>query len=400
MKLTKRVVDAASAKPKRYWLWDDQVRGFGCRVTPSGRRSYYVKYRTLSGTQRRLKLGDHGVLPLKRAREQATALLAAARRGEDPAHERKQGRVAPTVAELGARFLQEHARPHKKPSSVAMDESNLANHLIPRLGTRKVAEVTHSEVVGFHQAIGKKAPGAANRVLALLSKMMNLAEKWGLRDPGSNPCRHVVKFKEKKVERYVSPEEYVRLEQVISENEASGKLAPVGALALRLLMHSGCRLGEVLGLQHRDVNFVAGELILRDAKAGGRRVPLGENALAYLGAWVERSPPRTPETWLLPRPGRACTPICSGWMWGRWRWLRRDAQLPDLRVHDLRHGFASVGAEQGLSLLQIGALLGHKTPATTARYAHLVNEPLRRAAQTVSGAITDRLLSAPPKRNC
>lgn len=390
MKLTKRVVEAAPAEEKRYWLWDDQLRGFGCRVSHSGRKTYYVKYRTLSGTQRRLKLGDHGVVPLKRARDQAVEVLAAARRGEDPAQDRATGRRSPTVADLSERFLQEHARPHKKPSSVRMDEMNLTNHLLPRLGTRKVSELSRSEVTRMHQAIGAKAPGAANRVLALVSKMMNLAEKWGLRESGSNPCRHVTKFKEKNIERYVTPTEYTRLAQVFTESEASGKLPTVGAVAFRLLMMTGCRLGEVLGLQWRDVDLERGELILRDSKTGGRRVPLGKEAVDLLRPSPAQSKTNAPLAWVFPWPNRPADHLSSSWMWTRWTWIRKAADVPDLRIHDLRHGFASVGAEQGLSLLQIGALLGHKTPATTARYAHLLNDPLRRAAQVVSGGIAQR----------
>jgi integrase len=392
MALTQRVVEGARPSADRYWLWDDQVRGFGCRITSTGRRTYYVKYRTLTGTQRRMKLGDHGILCLRQARDQAKAILAAVRRGEDPAQARQEGRAAPTVAELGKRFLREHARVHKKPSSVRMDEKNLERHVLPRLGARKVAEVSHAEIVRLHQSIGAKTPGAANRVLALLSKMFNLAEKWGLRAQSTNPCRHVTKFKERAIERYVAPEEYARLDGVIGEAERSGKLASVGALALRLLMLTGCRLGEILGLQRRDVDLDRGELILRDAKTGGRRVPLGDQAIELLRDHLATGERRS-IGWVLPRPGREAEPLTADWMWSRWRWIRRNAEVPDLRIHDLRHGFASVGAAQGLTLFEIGALLGHKTPSTTARYTHMVNDPLKRAASKVSGQIFEAGLS-------
>ncbi|MEE9386801.1 MAG: site-specific integrase [Nannocystaceae bacterium] len=386
MALTQRVVEGARPRADRYWLWDDQVKGFGCRISPAGRRTYYVKYRTLTGTQRRMKLGDHGILSLRQARDQAKETLAAVRRGEDPAHARQEGRTAPTVAELGDRFLREHARVHKKPSSVRMDETNLERHVLPRIGARKVAEVRHTEIVRLHQSIGAKTPGAANRVLALLSKMFNLAEKWGVRGPGTNPCRHVVKFKERKVERYVAPDEYARLISVIAETLGDGKLPGVGALALRLLMTTGCRLGEILGLQWRDVDLDRGELILRDAKTGGRHVPLSDHAIELLREHVATVDRRS-IGWVLPRPGREAEPLTAAWMWCRWRWIRRDAGVPDLRIHDLRHGFASVGAAQGLTLFEIGALLGHTTPATTARYTHLVNDPLKRAASKIAVSI-------------
>lgn len=387
MGLTQRVVEGARPKADRYWLWDDQVKGFGCRIAPAGRRTYYVKYRTLTSTQRLMKLGDHGILSLRQARDHAKEMLAAVRRGEDPAQARQEGRAAPVMADLGERFLREYARVHKKPSSVRMDEKNLERHILPWLGARKVAEVTHAEVARLHQRIGEKTPGAANRVLALLSKMFNLAEKWSLRRASTNPCRHVTKFKERKIERYVAASEYARLDAVIREAERTGKLAAVGALAFRLLMMTGCRLGEILALQWRDVELDRGELVLRDSKTGGRRVPLGDEPAMLLRD--HHATTRRSIGWVLPRPGREAEPLTAAWMWTRWRWLRRDAGVPDLRIQDLRHGFASVGAAQGLSLLEIGALLGHRTPATTARYTHLVNDPLKRAANKVSIGVRD-----------
>ena len=266
-----------------------------------------------------------------------------------------------------------------------MDEMNLANHVVPALGSRKVREVTHAEIVRVHQRIGTRAPGAANRVLALLSKMFNLAEKWGLRESGTNPCRRVVKYRERKIERYVAPDEYERLEAVLTAAETEGRLHPAGALAFRLLMLTGCRLGEVLALRWGDIDYDRSQLILRDGKTGSRRVQLGSNPLELLRAYRTRA---RPLGWVLPRPGREGERLTADWMWTRWRWIRRRAGVPDLRIHDLRHGFASAGAEEGMSLPMIGALLGHKSPATTARYTHLVGDPLRQAAEQVSRRIS------------
>lgn len=386
-KLTKRLIDKTKPSDERRWLWDTDVSGFGCCVHPTGRAVFYLKYRTSAGRVRKPKIGAYGDITLDQARKIARQWLAEAARGGDPSADRKASRAAPTVADLSDRYLREHARPHKKASSVRMDEINLRKHVLPALGPRKVAGLSHSDVVRLHQAVGKQAPGAANRVIALLSKMLNLAEKWGLREPGSNPCRHITKFREKKVERYLRPDEYKRLQAALRVATDENEVEPMASDLFRLVMFTGCRLGEIRELRRNDYDEHRRELILRDAKTGGRRVALADAAADVVERLLASRDGETPGGWMFPFPGRGSEPVSNGWIWYRWRFVRARAELNDLRIHDLRHAFASAAAEDGLSLTVIGKMLGHRTPATTARYAHLAEQhaAANRVASVIAG---------------
>ena len=202
-KLTKRIVEATKPGAQDIILWDTELRGFGSKVTPKGKRVYFAYYRTPEGQQRRPKIGDHDPMTCEQARNIARQWLANARAGSDVSATRKAEREAPTVADLAKRYLVEHAEPKKKPRSVASDRTLLRLHILPALGGMKAAAVSRAEVNKLHHAM-HRSPGAANRMLALLSKMFNLAEKWGLRPDGSNPCRHVEKNAERKIERYLT----------------------------------------------------------------------------------------------------------------------------------------------------------------------------------------------------
>jgi integrase len=372
-KLIKRVVDAATPRDREYFVWDDEMRGFGLRVLPSGRRIYLIQYRVGRRT-RRLKLGPHGVLTPAAARRKAAELLAEALNGGDPSADRKAAGI--TVADLGERYLREHAATKKKPSSAASDRRNLRRHVLPTLGNSPIAAVTRSDVARLHHAL-RKTPGAANRVVALLSKMMSLAEQWGLRPDGSNPCRHVQRYAERRIERFLSTAELARLGETLSELEAAGaEPAPVIA-AIRLLILTGARRSEILNLRWEDVDFERGALRLPDSKTGPKSIPLNAPALEVLAS-LERT-----SEWVLPTD-EGQGPVSLSKPWGR---IRDRAGLEDLRVHDLRHSFASVGAGAGLGLPIIGKLLGHTQPATTNRYAHLADDPVRQASEAIGSRI-------------
>ena len=284
-KITKRLVEGIEPAASDAFAWDDQLRGFGVRVKPSGLRSYLVQYRNAHGRSKRLTIGEHGRLTAEEARKQARLILAEADKGGDPAEVRMAARQAPTIAELCDRYLAEHAREHKKASSIEADERNIRNHVLPVLGPMKASAVTRLDVDRLKRAVrdGKTArrqrlgprrtlnvtggTGAANRVLALLSKMMNLAEKWGLRPDGSNPCRHVEKYKEAKRERFLSATELSRLGDVLAEAGPTTTEMPGVIVAIRLLVLTGCRLSEVLTLQWQHVDFVNSCLRLPDSKS-------------------------------------------------------------------------------------------------------------------------------------
>lgn len=392
MKLSKSAIDRATYKGtaitckngstswSRCVLWDDEVRGLGLRITPAGKKSFILLYRAGS-RQRQMTLGPYGVLTLQEARSKAQqALSLVVLHQRDPLAERQQTTTACTMKQLARRYIAEHAEPKKKAASAKTDQQMLRSYVLPKFGSRMVADISRRDMAALHHSLREK-PYVANRVLALVSKMFNLAEQWGLRPDGSNPCRHVEKFKEKPRERYLSSEEMIRLTQALSRAEQSGIESVHALAAVRLLILTGCRLREILHLRWRDVDFEHGRLHLPDSKTGAKTVFLASAAVAILSEiprtagnpWVIEG--RKPNTHLsnLHRP---------------WNRLCQGADLSDVRIHDLRHSFAAVGAGLGLSLHMIGELLGHSQPRTTARYAHLAADPMHDAADQIGNRLS------------
>ncbi len=377
-KLTNRTVAAIKPGDRDLFVWDDELPGFGLRVKPSGVKSYILQYRNQHNVSRRYTLGRHGVIGPEKARVKAKSLLAGVQDGADPATERREAREAPTVADLAERYMAEHARPKKRPSSARTDASNLRLHVLPALGRKRVAVVTRADIADLHHAM-RETPGAANRTLALVSKMMNLAEKWGWRLDGSNPCRHVERYPERAMERFLSGDELGRLGSVLAEVERTGTEFPSVVAAIRLLMFTGARLGEILNLEWTHVDFERTCLRLPESKTGAKVIHLSAPALEVLtGIERDGSP------WVIAGRGSGRPLVNLRKPWYR---IRAMAGLDDVRLHDLRHSYASVGVASGLSLPVIGALLGHAQPATTARYAHLAADPLKQAADMIGRRI-------------
>lgn len=376
-KLTKRTVDAAPIKERDYVLWDEALPRFGLRVRSSGTKTYVVQYRA-KGRTRHVTVGRRGVLTPDQARRAALKLLAEVERGGDPSRERAAARRASTVAELCDRYLEEHARARKKPRSVSEDERLIESFILKAIGPRKIGEVERSDIYRIRKRLSA-TPYQANRVLSLLSKMFNLAERWSLRPDGSNPVRHVERFAERKRERFLSEEEMARLGKALDELGRRGRVSEAAVAAIRLLIFTGCRVGEILTLPWESVDFEQRCLRLADSKTGPKVVPLNAPALAVLaglepgdGAWVIRGR----------KPGAPLVNLAKPW-----ERVCKQAKLDDVRVHDLRHSFASVGAGSGQTLLVIGALLGHTQATTTQRYAHLSDDPIRSASETIGARI-------------
>lgn len=360
MKLTKRAVESLGIGQADILVWDDTLRGFGVKVTPKGARVYMLQY-SFGGRSRRVTIGRHGDLTVEQARKKAVILRAAVADGGDPAGVRAVDRAIPLLTDFAERYLSEHARVKKKPLSLAADERNLRNHILPAMGRLKVSAITRADVVRFHQGM-KAKPGAANRCLALLSKMLNLAEKWGIRPDGSNPCRHAEKYPERSLERFLSLAELARLGAVLRDADEEGELPSVTG-ALRLLTLTGCRRNEILTLRWEHMDLTGGCLRLPSSKTGRRVVPLGAPALAVLAGL----PRREDNPFVL--PGRSPGGHYVG-LEKAWRRLRQRAELSDVRLHDLRHSFASAAAAMGEGLPVIGAILGHADQSTTKRYTH------------------------------
>jgi integrase len=383
-KLTKRTVDALKPRPGRdLVVFDSEVSGFGVRVKSSGRKSYLIQYRNAGGRSRRLTIAGHGRMTADEARDEAKQLLAAADRGQDPAEDRHRALRAPTVAQLAALYLERHAQPGKK--TAIADESMLRRYVLPAFGTSKVEAITRGDVARLHHDLAA-TPYAANRVLALISVMFNLAESWGLRAPASNPCRHLKRYPERKRERFLSAEEVQRLGAALAE--AQSVEHPSALAAIRLLLLTGARRSEILTLKWEHVDLPRYALRLPDSKTGAKVIALGAAAAALLSR-LDRCEDNPYVCW-----GNTAGAHFVG-LQHVWQRIRRRAELPKVRLHDLRHSFASFGAGAGLGLPILGALLGHRHPVTTARYAHLANDPQRAAADRITGEIIAALDGRP-----
>lgn len=378
-KLIKRSVDAARPGPRESFVWDDELPGFGLRVFPSGRKTFFVQYRARGQSRtRRYVLGPYGVLTPADARDLAIEVLAQVRKGRDPSEERRVEAHAPTVGDLCARYLKDYAEGRKKPRSVAEDRRLIDDFIKPALGRRKLRAVTRLDIVRLHNSL-QDTPYQANRVLAVVSRMFNLAERWGLRPDGSNPVRHVDRFAERKRERFLSEAELARLGKTLADAERAQTETAATVAAVRLLVFTGCRLGEILALRWQDVDFERRCLRLPDSKTGARVVPLNAPALQVL-ADLERGE----SPWVIRGRKQGASLVNLGKPWRR---IRESARLSDVRIHDLRHSFASVAAGTGHSLVVIGALLGHRQATTTHRYAHLSDDPVRAASERVGRRI-------------
>ena len=388
LKLTKRFVDELRPDPDGdVWAWDSELRGFGLRVLPSGVKSYAVQYRDESGRTRRLALGRHGVLTPDQARKLAVQRLAEVARGENPSVERRAARTkarqTQTIRQLAERFLREHVDAKRKPRTAAHYRYVLNDHVLPALGPLSVDAVTRDDVEALHLRM-KGTPTTANRVLAVLSKMFNLAEAWRLRPLQSNPCYRIERYPERARDRFYSDDELKGIGAALADAERVGTIADGAIAALRLLALTGCRASEVLELHWADVDLDAGVLRLRDAKAGARAVPLGAPALALL-----RELPRRGGTVVCGRkPG---SPLTLPALEAAWKKVRTAAGLANARVHDLRHTVGTFAGHAGLNAFTVRDVLGHKGLAMTGRYVSADTAPLRRAADEVAGRVAAAL---------
>ncbi len=379
-KITKRNVDGLAPEARERVVWDDDLKGFGVRVHPSGRKVYIVKTR-YRGRSVKATIGPHGAVTPAEARTRAAEIITGARAGQDPAGWNGRDDPSPTMRELGRRFLDEYVPSHCKASTAYEYRRSVELFVDPRIGARRVTDMQRSDIAALHHAM-RETPYQANRTLGVLSKMFNLAELWGLRPDGSNPCRHVRRFREEKRERFLSDEEYRRLGEALKEVERDGSETKAAVAAFRLLMFTGCRLSEIQKLRWEHVDLAAGLLRLPDSKTGAKAVPLGGPAVAVLES-IDRE---DGNPWVIRgrKPGSHLTDLQHPW-----RRIRSRAGLEDARIHDLRHSFASGGLLVGEGLPMIGKLLGHTQVQTTARYAHLANDPVKSAADRIARRIAE-----------
>jgi integrase len=352
-------------------VWDGTLPGFAARRQKSEAVSYLLKYRTADGAQRWHTIGRHGApWTPETARAEARRLLGLVASGADPAGDRAAWREAPTVADVAARFLAEHAEAKRKPRTAREYRRLIENVILPALGRKRIADVTRADVARLHHA-QRATPTEANRALALLSTIFTFAERLGERPDGSNPCRHVERFPQRRRERFLSPDELARLGDALAGWQGS----PYIPAAVKLLVFTGARLGEILGLQWTWIDMERGEARLPDSKTGAKTVHLPAPALDVL-----RGLPHVAPYVLGAKRG-------TTFVEAPWRRIRKAAGLDDVHLHDLRHSFASVAAAGGMGLPIIGKMLGHTQAQTTARYAHLASDPVKQAAATVAERI-------------
>lgn len=372
-------------KGKEYIIFDTDLPGFGLRIFPTGRKVFILQYRFQSKTYRS-KIGQYGIITPDEARKSAIALLSEINKGINPQQQKNEYKIAPTLSEFGERFIKDHINIRLKPRTQTEWVRALNKWIYPRLGDVKVIDLSRADIANLHQSM-YHVPYQANRCKEILSKMMNLAELWGVRPENTNPCRLVKKYKEERRERFLTPDEFRRLGQTLKQLEEEGEsLSPIHCV--KLLMLTGCRLSEVWDLQWDFIDAERSEIHLPDSKTGAKIVYVGEAVIAYL-------------KYLFNHPQR---PKDNPWViWGTlpnakwadmqhpWRRIRKKAGLENLRIHDLRHSFASSAVMMGKSLPMIGKLLGHTQVQTTARYAHLASTPVITAATEVSNNIYQML---------
>jgi integrase len=411
-RITKRVVDALTATDRDIFIWDEDPRGFGMRVWPSGRKTYVVQYRVPGlgrrGNARRINLGDHGALTPDQARLLARRELGKVAQGLDPSAERAARRGERKVSELGEEYLAE-VRLRRKATTAYEYERLWKKHVVGELGSKQITRVTRQEVAHLHGSL-RETPYIANRVLAVVAAFFSYAAEQGVRAHHDNPAHGIHHYPETRRERFLNAVEFARLGGALMRAERDGlppspeyrKTAkseatrkhrpkdadrpvpanPLAVAAIRLLALTGCRENEILSLTWDAVDLERGHLRLVDTKTGASVRPLGESAAALLGSLRRYRMKGNP--YVLPgmKPGRHIADVQRLWFA-----VRHDADLNGVRLHDLRHSFASVPATSGESMLVLRALLGHKRVATTERYAHLGDDPVKRAADRASGDI-------------
>lgn len=415
-RLTKSVVDKLEPRDKPYFVWCGKLSGFGVGVRPSGRKTFVVQFRTggRGSPEHRKSLGLYGVITVDQARKAAETYLASASLGSDLVAEEKRVRAEMTVSQLCDDYIK-HGMTTKKASTIKTDIGRINGHIRPLLGKKKISAVTRkdierllSDVANGKTAKDRKTPkgrsiikggkGTATRTVRLLGGIFTFAINQGYVE--TNPCAGVKVFKDGTKDRFLNKDEIDRLLQTLELAETEGLpwhlredakakhrpkdenmrevMSPHVTGAIRLLLLTGCRLREILHLRWEEVDFDRGLLHLPDSKTGRKTIYLSDVAVEvlreiphvseYVIAGSQHNKPRSD----LKRP---------------WQRITRHAQLEKLRLHDLRHTFASIAVEKNMSLYMVGKLLGHRSPETTARYAHLARDPMQRGINEIGEMI-------------
>jgi integrase len=418
-RLTKKLVDALVPPSEKYiTIWDDRLIGFGIRVRHSGKKAYIVQAKKNQRTIRK-NVGIHGTLTADQARVAAADLLRQIHAGINPNEEARKERAKRTMDALCEQFLNEYVPSHCKPRTAVEYQHAVDKYILPALGNIKTEDVAREDVAKLHNSM-RRTPYQANRTLGVLSVIFNQAEIWGMRIERTNPCYNIKKYKEQKRERFLSPEELACLGETLN---AEKKFAPSAVTAFRMLIYTGARLSEIQTLKW---DYVRGNKIhLPDSKTGAKTIPLNQPALDILSEVerIEGNPyvvtGKQDGAYLtdLQKPWRRIRKQATVLFWLRhsdtaarlvheltektgeqptWEECQKTAKtvnfdlpvgMTDVRIHDLRHTFASEAVMTGESLPMIGKILGHTQTQTTARYAHLADDPLQSASERIATSL-------------
>jgi integrase len=420
-RLSKQVVDNLRPRATEYVEWCGKLAGFGCRVRPSGTKSFVTQYRVggRNSPVRKVTIGAYGKLTVEEAREAASKVLAQAELGNDIAAERAKQRAEMTVEQLCDEYLADGCE-LKKPSTILTDRSRIKRHIKPLLGKKRISDVTRGDIERFMRdvangrtaidrtgkhgrAIVKGGKGAATRTVRLLGGIFSYAVAHSY--ISTNPRFGVKVYADGKSERFLSASELQRLGEALRDAETIGLpwtfnegkiskhrptkeenrreiVSPFVVAAIRLMILTGCRVSEILNLRWREVDFDNGLFNLADSKTGAKKVLVSAPALEVLA-----SLPRLGDFVIAgAKPDRPRSDIKRPW-----NRIIRHAGLVGLRLHDLRHSYASIGAAAGMGLGTVGKLLGHASPTTTARYSHFGDNPLRRASNSIAETIAEAM---------
>lgn len=383
-KLTKKTIDEAKPKEKRYTIWDTEIKGFGCTINPLSkgisRKTYSYYYRLPKSLKLNyLKIGVHGSITPDIAREIAQAWAMNVARGIDPKIARQNNanetekRI--TFEQFFEIFTERHRKIENKPNTLKIDQYNIKNHLLPFFGKKELISITTQDIFAYKDKL-KEHPGTYNRSFNMLRSALNKAEVWDYIPKQTNPCNKISKYPEKKMERFLSIDELKNLEQILNSDDIRSRYSAYARGVLFMLIYTGCRKGEVLSLKWGDIHLDDNYVLLKDSKAGERIVALNKSTVAVLNEIKPQAD--NPYVFCGEKRNSHTKNIDHAW-----QTIRKIAGLPDVRIHDLRHSFASFAIKQGVDIFRVAKLLGHKDIKTTMRYAHIAKDELVNASNVV-----------------
>ncbi|GJD97667.1 tyrosine-type recombinase/integrase [Methylobacterium iners] len=379
IKLTKTVVDSATPEKADYELRDTITPGFLCKVTPKGRKVFMLQYRTNAGDRRKPAIGLFGELTVDQARGIAQGWLAEVRRGKDPSAEKLAARRALSMKELCDKFIEDYSIPKNRPSTVKGNRGTIKRYILPEFGSMKARDMTRADVAGLVARM-KDKPTSANHVLSLLRKMFNMAEVWGIRDDGTNPCRHVPKYPEGKRTRLLSDDELFRIFGYMDRADADGLEHPFLTLAVRLHFLFAARMSEITCLEWAWIDFAKRRVVWPDSKTGEISKPMSEEAFTVLSAAVSLGQ----SDYVVPSIFDLAKPMSNNTYAKGWARILERADVPHVGSHGIRHRATTEIANSGVPIKVGMQLTAHKTVTMFMRYVHTEDEPVRAAAELVA----------------